>query len=119
MCVCVYVCVLSFFSHVQLFATLWTLACKAPLSMGFSRQEYWSRLPFPLPGDFPDPGIELVSLASPALAGKFFTTIADKLIFKKSHGKMNPCKNSQKDIKKKRQGGRSSSVIKQSIKSSH
>ena len=45
-------------SHVRLFATLWTVAHQAPLSMGFSRQEYWSGLPFPSPGDFPDPGIE-------------------------------------------------------------
>ena len=43
--------------------------------MGFSRQEYWSGLPFPPPGDLPDPGIELVSLASPALAGVFFATV--------------------------------------------
>ena len=47
------VCVLSHFSHVQLFATLWTVAHQAPLSMGFSRQEYWSGLPFRLPGDLP------------------------------------------------------------------
>ena len=45
-------------SHVQLFATLWTVAHQAPLSMGFTRQEYWSGLPFPSPGDFPNPGIE-------------------------------------------------------------
>ena len=45
-------------SHVQLFATLWTVAHQAPLSMGFSRQEYWSGLPFPFPGDLPNPGIE-------------------------------------------------------------
>ena len=45
-------------SHVQLFATLWTVARQAPLSMGFSRQECWSGLPFPSPGDLPDPGIE-------------------------------------------------------------
>ena len=45
-------------SHVQLFATLWTVAYQASLSMGFSRQEYWSGLPFPSPGDLPDPGIE-------------------------------------------------------------
>ena len=50
-------------SLVQLFATLWTVAYKAPLSMGFSRQEYWSGLPFPSPGDLPDPGIELESPA--------------------------------------------------------
>ena len=45
-------------SRVQLFATLWTVAGLAPLSMGFSRQEYWSGLPFPSPGDLPNPGIE-------------------------------------------------------------
>ena len=57
-----------------LFVTLWTVACQAPLSMGFSRQEYWSGLPLPPPRDYPDPGIEPVSLMSPALAGRFFTT---------------------------------------------
>ena len=45
-------------SRVQLFATLWTVAHEAPLSMGFSRQEYWSELPFPSPGDLPNSGIE-------------------------------------------------------------
>ena len=45
-------------SRVQLFGILWTVAHQAPLSMGFSRQEYWSGLPFPPPGDLPDPGIE-------------------------------------------------------------
>ena len=45
-------------SRVQLFATLWTIAHQAPPSVGFSRQEYWSGLPFPSPGDLPDPGIE-------------------------------------------------------------
>ena len=48
-------------SRVQLFATLWTVAYQAPLSMGFSRQEYWSGLPFPSPGDLPNPGIEAES----------------------------------------------------------
>ena len=48
-------------------ATLWTVICQAPLSMGFSRQEYYSRLPFPPPGDLPDPGIEPASPVSPAL----------------------------------------------------
>ena len=67
-------CVLRHFSHVQLFATLRTVACQAPLSMGFSRQEYWSGLPCTSPGHLPDPGIEPVSLMSPALAGGFFTT---------------------------------------------
>ena len=50
-------------------------ACQAPLSMRFSRQEYWSGLPCPLPGDLPNSGIEPTSLASPALAGGFFTTV--------------------------------------------
>ena len=56
------------------FVTLWTVAHQAPQSMGFPRQEYWSGLSFPSPGDFPDPGIEPVSPGSPALAGGFFTT---------------------------------------------
>ena len=64
-------CLLSRFSHVQLFATLWTVALQSPLSMGFSRQEYWSGLPFlPIVG-LPDPEIKP---ASPALADGFFTT---------------------------------------------
>ena len=67
-------CVLSCFSHVRLFGTPWTVACQAPLSMGFSRQEYWSGLPCPPPRDLPDPGMELTSFTSPALAGSFFTT---------------------------------------------
>ena len=54
-----------------LYLTLWSAACQAPLFMGFPWQEYWSRLPFPSPGNLPDPGIEPVS---PALAGGFFTT---------------------------------------------
>ena len=58
-------------SHVQLFALLWTVICQVPLSTGFSSQEYWSGLPFPTPGDLPDPGIEPTSLSSPALAGRF------------------------------------------------
>ena len=59
---------------VQLFATQWTVACQSPLSMGFSRQEYWSGLPFPTPRSLSNPGIELGSPESPALAGGFFTT---------------------------------------------
>ena len=61
--------------HVQLFATLWTVALQSPLSMEFSRQEYWSGLAFPIPGDLPNPRIEPASLVSPALAGRFFTTL--------------------------------------------
>ena len=70
------VCVLSRFSLIRLFATLWTVACQAPLSMGFSRQEYWSGMPFPPSGDLPNPEIEPESLRSLALAGRFFTTSA-------------------------------------------
>ena len=70
------VCVLSHFSHVQLCAALWTVACQAPLSMGFSRQEYWSGLPCSPPGDLPDPGIKPSSFKYSALTGKFFTTNA-------------------------------------------
>ena len=66
--------VLSDFSPVQLFATLWTIAHQDPLSMGFSRREYWIMLPFPPPGDLPDSGTEPVSLQSSALAGRFLTT---------------------------------------------
>ena len=57
------------------FVTPWTVARQAPLSMGFSRQEYWSELPFPSPGDVPDPEIKPSSPASPALAGGFFTSL--------------------------------------------
>ena len=61
----------------QLFTSLtYSVKCQAPLSMEFSRQEYWSGLPFPTPGDLLDPGITPASLASPASAGGFFTTIA-------------------------------------------
>ena len=70
---CIYICIYVL-SHVCLFATPWNVARQAPLSMGFPRQEYWSGLPFPPPGDLPNPGIEPSSLASPALADKFFTT---------------------------------------------
>ena len=61
-------------SPVQLFAIPWTVAHQAPLSKGVSRQEDWSGLPRPPPRDLPDTGIELVSLVSPALAGRFCTT---------------------------------------------
>ena len=72
----VHVRVLSCFSRIWLFVTLWTVACQAPLSMQFSRKEYWSGLPCPPPGDLPKPEIEpyVLSLMSPALAGGFFTT---------------------------------------------
>ena len=78
--------VLSYFSHVQLFATLWIIACQVPLSMGFSRQ-YWSGLSFLPPGDLPNPGIKPVSLKSPALVGAFFTTSTawEAIIMFRSH----------------------------------
>ena len=63
--------VLSPFSHVQLFVTLWNVDCQAPLSRGFSRQEYWSELACLPQGDFPSPGIEPTSLTSPAFTGGF------------------------------------------------
>ena len=67
-------CMLSHFSHVRFFVTLWTVAHQAPLSMGFFRQEYWSGLPSSPPGDLLNPRIEPKSLMSPALAGGFFGT---------------------------------------------
>ena len=67
-------CVRSHFSCCKLFVILWTVACQASLSMGFSRLEYWSGLPDPSPGDLPNPGIKPASLISPALAGGFFIT---------------------------------------------
>ena len=93
MCVCVrahvHVCMLTA-SHVCLFGTLWTVACQALLSMGFSLQEYWGKLLFPPPGDLPDPEIEPASLASPALEGRFFTVIqVDPLHHLDHHNKYN------------------------------
>ena len=68
------VCVCAKSLHIGCVLTLWAAAHQAPLSMGFSKQEYWSGLPCPPPSYLPNPGIELVSLKSPALAGRFFTT---------------------------------------------
>ena len=72
-------------SRLRLFATLWTVACQAPLSVGFSRQEYWSGLPCPPPGDLPDTGIEPSSLRSPALAGGFFITSTSWKAHRRGH----------------------------------
>ena len=84
MCACV-------LSRVQLSATLWT-SHQTPLSMEFSRQEYWRGLPFPIPGDLPDPGVEPRSLVSPALAGRFFTTApTGKLLARWLSGKESAC----------------------------
>ena len=78
-CMYMYACVRAkLLSRILLFVALWTVThtVQAPLSMRFSRQENWSGLPSLPPGDLPDPGIEPVSLTSPALAGRFFTTSA-------------------------------------------
>ena len=66
MCICTHMCMISSFSHMQVFVTLWTAARQAPQSIGFSRQGYWSGLPFPPPGDLPDLTIEPTSPASSA-----------------------------------------------------
>ena len=73
---CMHACVPSHFSRVLLFVILWIVACQAPMSMGFPRQEYWSGLPCPSPGNLPDPGTVPMSLMPPALAGRFFTASA-------------------------------------------
>ena len=72
---------LNCFHHVRLFMTLWVIACQAPLSMGFPRQEYWSGLPCPAPGDLHDPGIKPAFLVSAALAGELFTTPPGKSLY--------------------------------------
>ena len=69
------------FSCVQLFETPWTVAYQASLSMGFSRQEYWSGLPSPPPGDLPKPGIKLMSPASPALQADSLTLSQQGMYF--------------------------------------
>ena len=80
-------------SHVQLFVTPWTVAHQAPLSMGFSRQEYWSGLPCSLPGDLPHPGFEPTSLMSHVPIGRFFTTWEDY-----APTPANPCPSSYKTV---------------------
>ena len=60
------------FSRVRFFVVPWTIACQASPSMGFPRQEYWNGLPFPSPGDLPNPGIETTSVMSSVSAGRFF-----------------------------------------------
>ena len=95
-------CLLSRFSCAQLCVTPWTVALQPPLSKGFSRQENWSRLPFPCPGDLCDPGIKPHLLCLPALAAGFFTTSAiwkitsecitnlnvkNELLLRRNHGK--------------------------------
>ena len=89
MCVCVCVCTCTCVLSCDSFMAPWTGARQAPLSMGFSRQEYWSGLPFPPPGDLLDPGMEPVSLMSPALGGGFFATEPPG----KPHGRLGKAKN--------------------------
>ena len=69
---------LCMLNHVLTFATPWTIAHQAPLSMEFSRQEYWSGLLFSIPGDLPNPGIKTMSFKYPTLVGRFFTTSATR-----------------------------------------
>ena len=71
------VCVLSHFSHIQLFATPWTIACHIPLSVGLPRQEYWSGLPFPPLEDLPDLGIKPASLTSSFIGRRIHQTATD------------------------------------------
>ena len=75
----VYVCV-CVLSHVCLFATPWTVTHQTPLSMEFSRQEYWSGLPFPTPGNLPNPRNKLASPESLALTDRFLTTVTWEVI---------------------------------------
>ena len=70
-CACVSACIVA--QSCLSLVTPWTVAHQAPLSMGFSRQEYWNGFSFPTPGDLPNPGIKPLSLATLALAGEFFT----------------------------------------------
>ena len=79
----------QFLNHVHLFVAPWAVAYQAPLTIKYSRQEYWSGVTFPLPGDLPNPGIEPTSLESPALAGRFFTTEPPG---KPKHSKVKPHK---------------------------
>ena len=74
----VVLCVVKSLHCVPLFETPWTVACQVPLSTGFSRQEYWSELPFPPPGDLSYPGTEPKTLMFPAWAGGFFTISSGK-----------------------------------------
>ena len=81
---------LSHFSRVQLFATVWTTVRQTPVSLGFSRQQYWNGLPCPPPEYLPDLGIEPTSLLSPALAGRFCTTSATWEATELPYGVLNP-----------------------------
>ena len=78
--VCVCVCTHSVAQSYLTLGDPWTVACQAPLSMGLDQQEYWSALPLPPPGDLPDPGTELVSPASPELAGATWEALVCPMI---------------------------------------
>ena len=91
--------VLTRFSHVWLFVTLWTVDHQAPLSMRFSRQKYWSGWPCPPPRDLPNPGIEPTSPTSPALAGGFFTT---STTWETRNANLNPYRNTKWQIQEKK-----------------
>ena len=75
-----YACMLTCFSGLWLFRTLWTAACQTPLSVGLSRQEYWSGVPFPSPGDLPNPGMEPASLISPMGCSVQFSSVAQSCL---------------------------------------
>ena len=92
---------LSRSSHVHFFSTLWAVAHQAPLSMGFSSQEYWTRLPYSPPGDLPEPRIEPTPLLSPALAGRLFTTSATWEAHNNVHKFQNNYAESKKPDKKR------------------
>ena len=74
-CVCARTCACAQSVVSDSFVTPWTIGCQASLSMEFSRQEYWNWLSFPSPRDHPEPGTQPMSLVSPAMAGRFFTTV--------------------------------------------
>ena len=80
-------------SHVQLFAIPWTVAYQTPLAREFFWQEYWSGLPFPPPGDLPNSEIKRVSLMSPALTGRFFTTVPPGKLHQLGYGDLKKCLN--------------------------
>ena len=82
----IHTCMLSHFNSVRLFVILWNITCQAPLSVGFSREEYWSGLPFPSPGDPPHPGIEPTSPVSPDLQADSLPTEPSR----KLHNTMSP-----------------------------
>ena len=89
-----WLCVKSL-SHAQLFTTPWTVVCQAPLSMEFSRQDYWSGLSCPPPWDLPDPGVKLASLMSPALAGSSLPLVSPRKPGSSGYSMLNVWRNYQ------------------------